>query len=582
MNNEIRPDTGSNKIYHAHRGRPKEISNEIPQPVPPPPPKPPAPKLPSPSAEQSDEPVTKEAVENILENLEEEVTCSENITGDSNALKNFAKKSLSHNIYTDIYKEKSLSKRAGISPQEEEKYRKLGDIIKKGLDAAAIESARNIDKTGAISNVEITTPVGYTYTDKNDRHIPSLDEVFDLARKYPGKKIILDCKTSKPEIAERMAKQLTELFKRYPDMKDRVILMSPEKSCLDAMRKYMPPDFNNYWLDNMNLNSGDSISSDKKNPLYNSDGCDYIAIAKPVDPRACYDFNDVVEQVREARRKIDNDPSYKNKKLYVWTLNSKDEIKRVIEAGADGVLTDNSDMANQAMEEYKREHGGKLPRGNFEIIAHRGGSNSKETPENTLPRMEMGFQKSDAIEIDISSCKDGLIAWHDGEPGGVTGIGRNLGLETDNDWRPTYPDLFTKYRGKDISELTIAEVRANYGYSLKKNQWLNILAKGLVDSLIITVDGVIKVGKDIWNGIKSIGTGIWDGVKNILKGNIFQGIKSIGEGLWNGVKSAGKSIVDGVKSVTKAVGTAVKAAGNAVANVAKKAWEGVKSIFKGW
>ena len=69
----------------------------------------------------------------------------------------------------------------------------------------------------------------------------------------------------------------------------------------------------------------------------------------------------------------------------------------------------------------------------------------------------MGLQQGDAIEIDICSCKDGLIVYHDNDPYGEVGILRNAGAETDrslvstNEWRPLQPDIDDpSKRKKDI------------------------------------------------------------------------------------------------------------------------------------
>ena len=65
--------------------------------------------------------------------------------------------------------------------------------------------------------------------DPHDWHLPSLGEVFGLAKAYPGKRIFLDSKTAgRPEVATRLAQQYVDLLRQYPYMRDRVIVANPD------------------------------------------------------------------------------------------------------------------------------------------------------------------------------------------------------------------------------------------------------------------------------------------------------------------------------------------------------------------
>jgi hypothetical protein len=75
---------------------------------------------------------------------------------------------------------------------------------------------------------------------------------------------------------------------------------------------------------------------------------------------------------------------------------------------------------------------------NFEIpliIVHRGGPESCGYPENTIPRISVGLSMYPAIELDVCSCKDGLLLFHDNDPSSAAAFARRSGIESDHLWR---------------------------------------------------------------------------------------------------------------------------------------------------
>ncbi len=448
-------------------------------------------------------------------------------------------------------------------------------------------------------------PVGNT-VDPKDWHIPTLNEAFDLARKYPDKKVYLDTKTSDdPNVARRLGSQLSELFKQYPDLKDRVVIMNKEQSNLDAIKQEFAKDpnlkdFRNFTLDNEHLNDRNP-SAAERSPLTGSGDNRYVSIGDPKNPLTSNNFGDLVEEVRKARQEIDRPGSpHEGKKVIAWTLNDQDKIRQVVQAGAHGVLTDDPAAMNRTLDQMGYGKAGQDPR-RPEVIAHRGGPNSKSYPENTLPAMEAGFKSSDAIEIDIASAKDGIVVFHDNNPNNVTvSMARNLGLEASNDWRPVFPDIGSDARGKRIDELTVAEVRKNYGYEQNPTHSLaaNLLGSGLNHALRAPgtalnflgkyarigdfnplgwagtalnytadnlgkpiVDGLVK-GLDqavtgTWNGLKTAANGIGSGVSNIFKGNIGKGLGQIGSGLLKGAGQVITGIGKGIGSFFSGIGKGI-------------------------
>jgi glycerophosphoryl diester phosphodiesterase len=470
-----------------------------------------------------------------------------------------------------------------------------------------------------------TAALGPRLTDSKDWHIPSLDETFKLAKKYPGKQIWLDTKTpDDPAVGRRVARQIMELLKKHPEMKSRVVIMNPNNNVLNAIKDEFKKDpefryFKNFALDNENLNKI-SASAKERSPLTGSGDNRYVSIGNPKSPVTPNNFQDLLEEVRKAKKETTNPKSsHYGKKIVAWTLNDSKQIKELVKAGADGILTDNPEMMKKTLDKMGfAADDPKRPA----IIAHRGGANSKNTPENTLPRIEDGLRSSaDAIEIDVVSAKDGAIVYHDNNPNDLTSIARNIGLEADNKWRPVYPDVGTKARGKRLDQLTISEIRKNYGFernatsSALANLGVSVLDSaasapgtalswlgrklgikplsmlgGALNSVVDSVgkpifrgvmQGVDKAVTGVWQGLTTAGKGIYDGFGSIFKGNIGKGLGQIGTGLWKGGVKLVSNVAKGAWSVVKGVGNAIGNVGKSIAKGAKSAWKGVKKFFKG-
>jgi len=103
----------------------------------------------------------------------------------------------------------------------------------------------------------------------------------------------------------------------------------------------------------------------------------------------------------------------------------------------------------------------KMP--NFLVIGHHGAPN--EVAENTIPSMARAMTDgANALEVDLCVTQDDVIVlWHDRDPDDVTSVARQVdgqGLL----YVPSVPPLGSEWR-RPVSELTLDELRANYGYS---------------------------------------------------------------------------------------------------------------------
>lgn len=100
---------------------------------------------------------------------------------------------------------------------------------------------------------------------------------------------------------------------------------------------------------------------------------------------------------------------------------------------------------------------------NFLVIAHRGAP--KVTAENTIRSFDVAVALGgNSIETDVCITKDGhFVLWHDRDPDEVVAGIRQLGQEG-LAYSPRVPPIGSPFR-RPVEQLTLAELRANYGYN---------------------------------------------------------------------------------------------------------------------
>lgn len=334
----------------------------------------------------------------------------------------------------------------------------LADLCNSGQISDGQREKFEAEIRGFLDKIDPAVAAKDVGTAPRDRHIPDLDETFRMAAKFPGKKILLDTKTSDdPAVARRMAGQLRDQLLAHPDMIDRVVIMNPDPQCLSEFKKVFAQtpelkSFRNFSWDDEHLN--DTFGSAEDSPLAHAQGNQYLSIGNPRAPLGG-NFDHLLDQVRKTRQNLEPD-----RKLLVWTLNDPEQIRKVVEAGADGVLTDDPAAMNRLLDKMGYAAGDpKRPL----VVAHRGGPASEDYPENTLPALQAGFSSADAVEIDLVSTRDGILLFHDNDPNDTVSLLRNLDLEPGNPWRPRQANLFSEARTR-LDHLTSRQVRDNYGY----------------------------------------------------------------------------------------------------------------------
>ncbi len=318
----------------------------------------------------------------------------------------------------------------------------------------------------------VTAPL--TPWDVNDHHLPSLNEFFARAAQYPGKTIFLDTKLppGKPEVAQRMAQQYLEAFRQYPQLKAQAFISVPNAEMLKVVQDEFAKapgfsDFKNFCYDHEQLNQSVLKSTDAvqtaADPLSGSGDNRFIAVGDPKAPFRQAGFNDLKEVVKRALEKTRDPQSPEfGKQLCVWTINDEKKMRELAQLKPDFILTDNPDLLKKVLDDLYPADEPNRPK----IMCHRGGP-AGFAPMNTMPMVDEGFRRGDAIEIDVCSAKDGAILFHDNNPKDIVSALHGQAIDQTG-FRTTMPNVLSKERTKRLDELTVDEIRGAYTYTPAK------------------------------------------------------------------------------------------------------------------
>ncbi len=109
-------------------------------------------------------------------------------------------------------------------------------------------------------------------------------------------------------------------------------------------------------------------------------------------------------------------------KVVPYTVDSADRMRKLLDLGVDGIITDRPDLLHDVLAGYDANHDGEpdllnpdgtLNTARFDAQGHRGARDLR--PENTLPAMEAGLDELvSTLETDVHLTKDGVpVLSHD-------------------------------------------------------------------------------------------------------------------------------------------------------------------------
>lgn len=320
--------------------------------------------------------------------------------------------------------------------------------------------------------------------DPADWHVPTLDEVFDLAAAYPGGPIFLDTKLppGEDEVARRMGEQYLAAFTRQPALRGRAFIACPDAGQLAVMQEVFAADpafadFRDFALDHEEL-SGFVLGHDvdEATPLRGAGDNRWLSIGAAYKPLAVGGFDDLLTLVgRTLERTRRPGGVHAGKRLCVWTIDDEAQMEALARLAPDVILTNLPDRLHAVLDRHFGRRGADPARPL--VMCHRGGPDGHGRPENTLPLLELGLTTGDAIELDVCSATDGAVVLHDNDPEGAVTVLRRAGGGV-GEFKPVYrgPRALADRR---MDQLTVAEIQASHGYARDEKGALASVATGL-------------------------------------------------------------------------------------------------------
>lgn len=154
---------------------------------------------------------------------------------------------------------------------------------------------------------------------------PSLEEVF---KAFPNMFINIEIKQYEPSIAKTVV-SLIEKYKRV----DKVIVVAFAQGTVDEMKKANPKLKTGYGLEEM----GDFLNALKDKEAFK----EYKATGYAIQPPFAQVTKDFVDSAHS-----------KGLEVHPWTVNDKAIMKKLLNLGVDGIITDRPDLMKEALKEF--------------------------------------------------------------------------------------------------------------------------------------------------------------------------------------------------------------------------------------
>lgn len=186
---------------------------------------------------------------------------------------------------------------------------------------------------------------GYHFTDENGDYtfrdkgvyLPTIEEVF---QKYPNMRHLIELKdTNAPELYEDMIQELWRLIQEY-DMEDNVMVGSFTHEINERFEEVS-------W-GQIPIGAGEEAVRDfaTKHVAFLNGLADSTVDSLQL-PTEAEGFDLTTKNIIESAKA-------RNMSVYYWTINEKDEMRRLIEKEVDGIMTDYPDRLIEVLNESKQ------------------------------------------------------------------------------------------------------------------------------------------------------------------------------------------------------------------------------------
>lgn len=186
---------------------------------------------------------------------------------------------------------------------------------------------------------------GYHFTDENGDYtfrdkgvyLPTIEEVF---QKYPNMRHLIELKdTNAPELYEDMIQELWRLIQEY-DMEDNVMVGS--------FTHEINKRFEEVSWGQIPIGAGEEAVRDfaTKHVAFLNGLADSTVDSLQL-PTEAEGFDLTTKNIIESAKA-------RNMSVYYWTINEKDEMRRLIEKEVDGIMTDYPDRLIEVLNESKQ------------------------------------------------------------------------------------------------------------------------------------------------------------------------------------------------------------------------------------
>tara|TARA_A100001011_G_scaffold379730_1_gene446127 strand:+ start:73 stop:978 length:906 start_codon:yes stop_codon:yes gene_type:complete len=252
----------------------------------------------------------------------------------------------------------NIAHRGGLGLSPENTITSFNRAIKEGADILELDIRstsdsilvllhdeavdRTTDGKGRISELTLKEAkrlnAGYRWTENDSLSFPfralniKIPTFNEFLANFKDYKLNIEIKQHDNFIAKKLCESIKE-----NQIEDNVVIGSFNDEVLDEFRYHCP----------------DVATSPGRNEIRTFYGFSYVYLDKFYSPKSdIYQLPDFFGSTHVLTEKFVNAIKQKNIPIFVWTVNEPDEMKKFIEMGLDGIITDYPDRLSKVLNDY--------------------------------------------------------------------------------------------------------------------------------------------------------------------------------------------------------------------------------------